>query len=234
MQRKAQIVVLKGMSAKMEPSEIIYDHYKETDELRRNAQGKRDKSFVFVCILEVFSFFLLIKPEEALTIFLDGINNKWETSISLGLGVLQTLLWILVIYATIQYIQSVLYVERSYRYQSKLEKELSQEIRKVISREGDNYTENYPMVSNFIDLFYKMFCPILFLVINSVHIYKEWVQTPKVNFRLVCDTMLYTALFVILWFYFFEIHSKITNWCKMHIPGIKFIADKLRKLLKEV
>ena len=140
----------------------------------------------------------------------------------------------MVIYATIQYIQSVLYVERSYRYQSKLEKELSQEIRKVISRESDNYTENHPMVSNFIDLFYKMFCPILFLVINSVHIYKEWVQTPKVNFKLVCDTVLYTALFVILWFYFFEIHSKITNWCKIHIPGIKFIADKLRKLLKEV
>ena len=218
----------------MEPSEIIYDHYKETDELRRNAQGKRDKSFVCVCILEAFSFFLLIKPEEALTIFLDGINNKWETSISLELGVLQTLLWILVIYATIQYIQSVLYVERSYRYQSKLEKELSQEIRRTISREGDNYTENCPMVTNFIDLFYKMFCPILFLVINSVHICKEWVQTPKVNFRLVCDTVLYVALFVILWFYFFEIHSKITNWCKIHIPGIKFIADKLRKLLKEV
>ena len=105
---------------------------------------------------------------------------------------------------------------------------------RTISREGDNYTENCPMVTNFIDLFYKMFCPILFLVINSVHICKEWVQTPKVNFRLVCDTVLYVALFVILWFYFFEIHSKITNWCKMHIPGIKFIADKLRKLLKEV
>ncbi|MCI8301035.1 MAG: hypothetical protein HFI69_11975 [Lachnospiraceae bacterium] len=218
----------------MDASEIIYDHYKETDELRRNAQSKRDKNFVCVCILEAFSFFLLIEPEEALTIFLNGINSQLETSISLGLGVLQTLLWILVIYVTIQYIQAVLYVERSYRYQSKLEKELSQEIRKVISREGGTYTENYPMVSNFIDLFYKMFCPILFLVINSVHIYKEWIQMPIFNFRLVCDTVLYVALFVILWFYFFEIHSKITNWCKMHIPGIKFIADKLRKLLKEV
>ncbi len=218
----------------MDTSEIIYDHYKETDELRRNAQCKRDKSFLCICILEAFSFFLLIKPQEALTIFLDGINSQWGTCISPGLGVLQTLLWILVIYVTIQYIQSVLYVERSYRYQSKLEKELSQEIRKVISREGDNYTGNYPMVINFIDLFYKMFCPILFLVINSVHIYKEWIQTPKVNFRLVCDTVLYATLFVILWFYFFEIHSKITNWCKMYIPGIKFIAARLRKLLKEV
>lgn len=218
----------------MDTSEIIYDHYKETDELRRIAQGKRDKSFLCVCILEAFSFFLLIKPEEALTILLDGINSQWETSIGLRLGVLQTLLWIVVIYATIQYIQAVLYVERSYRYQSELEKELSQEVRKVISREGGNYTENYPMVSNFIELFYKMFCPILFLVINSVHIYKEWIQIPKANFRLIFDTVLYVALFVILWFYFFEIHSKITNWCKIHIPGIKFIADKLRNLLKVV
>ena len=55
-QKKAQIVVLKGMSAKMEPSEIIYDHYKETDELRRNAQGKRDKSFLCVCILYYSGF----------------------------------------------------------------------------------------------------------------------------------------------------------------------------------
>ncbi len=134
----------------MEASEIIYDHYKETDELRRNAQSKRDKSFLCVCVLEAFSFFLLIKPEEALTIFLDGINSQWETSISLGLGVLQTLLWILIIYAMIQYIQSVLCIERSYRYQSNLEKELSQEIRRTISREGDNYTENCPMVTNFM------------------------------------------------------------------------------------
>lgn len=106
----------------------------------------------------LFSFLLLIKPNEALTILLDGINSQWETNISLGLGVLQTLLWIMIIYATIQYIQSVLYVERSYRYQSKLEKELSREIRKAINREGGNYTENYPMVSNFIaDKLRKLF-----------------------------------------------------------------------------
>ena len=218
----------------MDALEIIYDHYKETDELRRNAQGKRDRSFLCVCTLEAFSFFLLIRPKEALSILLDGINSQWETSINLGLGILQTLLWILVLYAMIQYIQSVLYVERSYRYQNKLEKELSQEIRNAISREGGSYTENYPMVSNFIDLFYKMLCPILFFVINSVHIYKEWIQTSEVNFRLICNTVLYVALFVILWFYFFEIHAKITDWCKRHIPGIKFIADALRKLLKEV
>ena len=225
---------LKGMSIKMNELELLYDHYKETDELRRNAQSKRDKSFLCVCILEAFSFFLLIKPQETLVIFCDSINRQFEINISLGLGVLQTLLWILVIYVTIRYIQSILCVERLYLYQDKLEKKLSKEIRKTISREGDSYTENYPMVSNFIELFYKMFCPILFLMINSVHIYREWIQTPQVNFRLTCDTALYTVLFVILWFYFFEIHSKITNWCKMHIPGIKFVADLLRKLLKEV
>lgn len=225
---------LKGMSIKMNELELLYDHYKETDGLRRNAQHKRDESFLFLCILEACSFFLLIKPQETLVIFCDSINRQFEINISLGLGVLQTLLWILVIYVTIRYIQSILCVERLYLYQDKLEKKLSKEIRKTISREGDSYTENYPMVSNFIELFYKMFCPILFLMINSVHIYREWIQTPQVNFRLTCDTALYTVLFVILWFYFFEIHSKITNWCKMHIPGIKFVADLLRKLLKEV
>ena len=87
---------------------------------------------------------------------------------------------------------------------------------------------------NFIDLFYKMLSPILFLAINIVRIVFEWKQQNALTFALICDTILFTSLSVILWFYFFEIHSKITAWFKKHIKFIDKAASILRRWLKEV
>ena len=52
--------------------------------------------------------------------------------------------------------------------------------------------------------------------------------------RTACDTILCAAIIVIDWFYFFEIHTKITGFCKSHLPFINSIANGLRKVLKEV
>lgn len=79
-------------------------------------------------------------------------------------------------------------------------------------REGENYLENYPMVLNFIDLFYKMLMPVIFIGINGARIYREWIFLDKTIIALLCDTILFMAIFIITWFYFFEIHSKITEF----------------------
>ena len=89
------------------------------------------------------------------------------------------------------------------------------------------------MVLNFIDLFYKLFCPVLFMGINITRIVREW-QGNSLSIALACDTAIFTEIFIVSWFYFFEIHSKITKWCKLHIPLVGRIAAFLRKVLKEV
>ena len=90
------------------------------------------------------------------------------------------------------------------------------------------------MVLNIIDLFYKMLMPIFFLIINVVRIYEEWLIENDITIALVCDTVLCIVISIIIWFYFFEIHSKITDFCKKHIPFVAEIACGLRKILKEV
>lgn len=90
------------------------------------------------------------------------------------------------------------------------------------------------MVLNFIDLFYKMLMPIFFVLINTVRIYKEWILLDKITISLICDTALFVSILIIDWFYFFEIHSKITRFCKRHIPFVDMVAKILRKILKEV
>ena len=218
----------------METLDLYYDHYKETYALSKQAQNRRNKWFVWLCVLEALSFLTLIKPNEALEVFSAGINAHFETNIALGNVVLQTLLWIIIAYITVRYCQDTLYVERLYPYLDKLEKEITGlSNSKVFEREGTGYLKDYPIVLNFVDLFYKMFCPILFIGINIAHIMQEW-RCNDVTLALVCDTAIFCSVFIITWFYFFEINSKITAWCKNHIPFVNMMAILLRRILKEV
>lgn len=74
--------------------------------------------------------------------------------------------------------------------------------------------------------------PILFNVINAVHIVQEWNSYISCT-ALIADTVICVAIFIITWFYFFEMHSKIMSWFKKCKP-IGWMAKILRKLLKEV
>lgn len=219
----------------MDTLDVLYDHYKETVSLSKEAQGRRNKSFLVLCILEAFSFLILIRPEKAFELILDGINIELGKSLQISNTIIQTLLWLLIAYVMIRYVQDMLYVERQYIYLDKLEKEISSNMTvNIFTREGDHYLHNYPMVLNFIDLFYKMLMPIFFGVINIVRIYKEWKSVMCISIALISDTVLCAAILIITWFYFFEIHSKITDFCKKHIPFVAKIASGLRKVLKEV
>jgi hypothetical protein len=215
--------------------DIYYDHYKETYSLHKEAQQRRNKNFVVLCVLEAVSFLLLIRPDTAIAVINLGINSQLDTSFSFGIGVVQTFVWILIAYILVRYCQDVMYVERQYMYIDRLEKRISNEMgENLFSREGENYVKDYPMILNFIDLFYKMFSPILFAGINIAHINMEWQQDRFAGLPRTVDTILFVAIMIITWFYFFEMHSKITGWFKKYIPPIRWIANVLRKILKEV
>lgn len=219
----------------MDVLEMLYDHYKETFSLSKEAQARRNKSFILLCVFEAISFLLLIRPEKAFELILGGINNKLNVTLELSNTIMQTLLWLLIVYVMIRYIQDMLYIERQYTYIDNLEKKIARlSSVDIFAREGKNYQKDYPMVLNFIELFYKMLMPILFALINVVRIYKEWMSIDKVTIAIICDTILFASMFIIDWFYFFEIHSKITGFFKKHIPFLDKIAKVLRKILKEV
>ena len=219
----------------MDANEILYDHYKESFSLSKEAQSRRNKSFVIICILEAVSFFVVISPATALEIIKKNIESKFDILFPSGNAILQTLLWILIVYATIRYVQDTMYIERQYSYLEKLEKQIAKiENCNIFDRESTNYSTNYPSVLNLIDLFYKMFSPILFFSINVFRIIQEWKIQDIISLSLICDTILCVSLLIIIWFYFFGIHNKITKWCKTHIPLLKRLDDRLQKLLKEV
>ena len=89
----------------MDALEMLYDHYKETFCLSKEAQARRNKSFIVLCILEAFSFLLLIRPEKAFELILKGIHKELDMTLQLSNTIIQTLLWLLIVYVMIRYIQ---------------------------------------------------------------------------------------------------------------------------------
>lgn len=213
--------------------EILYDHYKETFSLSKAAQERRNKSFICLCVLEALAFFIVIDPEKML-----NTMKSFETLaeiVNLGYVIIQTLLWMMIAYVLIRYVQDMIYIERQYGYLNELEKRLlDNNAKKIISREGENYQKEYPKVLNLIDLFYKMLMPVLFSVINVFHIVMEWQHSGKNILSVVCDTVLFIAIFIITWFYFFWLHSEITKYWVNKIPLIKKIDNWLSRELKKV
>ena len=145
----------------MEKLEMLYDHYKETFKLNKEAQSGRNKNFIILSSLEAFLFFLLIRPEKAFELITSRISKELNMSLQLSNSIIQTLIWLLIVYIMIRYVQDMLYVERQYLYLNKLEKEISYlSSTDIFSREGENYQKDYPIVLNLIDLFYKILMPV--------------------------------------------------------------------------
>ena len=80
----------------MDTLDVLYDHYKETFSLSKESQGRRNKSFVILCVLEAISFLLLIRPEMAFELILKGINRDIETPLQLSNTIIQTLIYIII------------------------------------------------------------------------------------------------------------------------------------------
>ena len=164
----------------MEGNDLLYDHYKESFSLSKEAQSRRNKYFLILCLLEALSFGFLTNPQMVIELFNKGIKSYLEITLPFEIHILQTLLWVLVIYVLIRYIQDVLYIERQYGYLEKLEKEIDCILgkRKIFCREGLAYRDEYPMVLNIITLFYKTMMPLLFTGINTVRMKKPRPQKP--------------------------------------------------------
>ncbi len=143
----------------MDDLELLYDHYKETFSLSKEAQARRNKNFVYLCILEALSFLILIKPKEIFELLNSGIKQEVNTTLVIGNAVLQTLIWVMITYVMIRYVQDVLYIERQYDYLEKLEKEISKKASvNAFERESTNYLRQYPI----------LFCKFLQCIIDII------------------------------------------------------------------
>ena len=120
--------------------DLYYDHYKETYRLSKEAQVRRNKEFIIVCILETISFLMIGNKDFVMELFNAVATKELETAISFDTAILQSLSWILIAYFWVRYIQDTLYVERQYGYLELIEREMSSQLtRKIHTFDADIY-----------------------------------------------------------------------------------------------
>ena len=211
------------------------NQYTKTLELSKIAEKRRNKNFVILCTLEAISLLFVSSPDLVYDVVNAAISKEIEKTVVFSSFVLQTFLWLLITYVFIRYIQDTLYVDRQYNYISELENKISLLLDEssLFKRESDQYLNCYPIVLNLITLFYKLFCPILFTIINLIHICHEWKnETPRIS--LLIDSSIFIVISILMWFFFFQIHSKLSEWIKKHLPIFNWISEKIHKILKDV
>ena len=100
----------------MEHIDILYDHYKDTVALMKDAQRDRDRFFVVMCILLALLFVFNLDPLSTLSTIQQIAKNQWGVVSIPETSVIRSLLWGLLLYYTIRYIQRNIYSERLTNY----------------------------------------------------------------------------------------------------------------------
>lgn len=186
--------------------EILYDHYKESNVLSQNAQKERNKLFKHLCLAILFNLIFLIYPDEIIDILSQFFNNNYSITISITYIIIQSSCWILITYLLIQYLHKNIYVERQYTYLKNLEEEIGNELKtKVFNRESGNYLNNYPLILDVLDYFYKWFLPIAIVLINGIKLYYEYVNKVCL-FLKITDTLCFSFIFLLIVLYLKMLH----------------------------
>lgn len=186
-------------------SDSLYDHYKDTCQTQRAACSLRNRFFLALLILVFALGAFTFDPqgcEDAAAAVLAG----YGFDLSVSGRVVQTLLWVGVLYTYIRYLQLMTTIERDYLYLNRLERELKGQ-GCLIDREGVNYSMGCPLLSKAIDLLYQCFFIVLFEVVLFA---KAIIEGFAINIFSLIDwtvLVLFTALTVLYWIYLWEVNT---------------------------
>lgn len=178
----------------MKNEELLYDHYKETCDLNKQAQKERDRFFLFSALLLFALLFLAFFPTDTEKMLYTWFEDSFSVKIQYPFDLIQTIVWCALYFYFTKYAQRTVYVERAYGYTKTLEEQLD------IQREIKSYNSDYPRVLSIVDASYKWVFPILFLVLVVLKIVLEWIHACSSGFEtflLIC-TCINTAFCLVI------------------------------------
>lgn len=202
----------------MNSTELLYDHYKETVKASIVMQTSRNRLFIYVCIIELLNFIMLLFPEivsQALSAYLE---QSYHIAIGAITSLLPTAIWIVALYVIVRYYQSMIYIERQYKYIGILEANLSERSQlECIERESSAYLADYPIALDMIHIFYTWVIPGSLVILNFIKIILEWKTYMCIGTTLM-DTAICLFIALLSAFYLdcihpntFKLKSKLKN-----------------------
>lgn len=145
--------------------EIYYDHYKDTFEnIKIYIQRRNYYTIVILCLVVVLSF--QISSPEKTTEISNELIKKNIGNILIDFKYITSVLLFALFWVVIMYYQIIFVIEKHYSYIHELEEKLTEKIMPLeILREGKNYLDHYPWLSNIVDKIYTLLFPIALILI---------------------------------------------------------------------
>jgi len=143
-----------------------------------------------------------------MTIFINLLKDTYNIDISNQINIIQNLLWFVLLYFTMRYYQSNIYIERQYKYIHKLEEDISKLSGIEFYRESKSYLTYYPLVLDFVHILYTWIFPLLFEVVIIARIIMEYLSYSYIKVSLIIDFAIFLCCFVLTVLYIVAIHRK--------------------------
>jgi len=154
--------------------DLVYDHYKETCQLVRDAEKSRTKNLFYLLITISILYLQIIQPSAVISMVDKVLIAKIGSSIEFSISVFQSFIWFIFFGILIAYYKSCVFIERQYVYIHDLEKNLQTKTSQIPSREGKSYLTNYPLFSEWIYYLFTWVFPILIIILVIGKIITEY------------------------------------------------------------
>lgn len=194
----------------MDKTELLYDHYKETFSIIKDTIIQRNRFFVMVFLVMTLQFLFASSPDSVSYLIIGIVKKQYEIDITNQISIIQSFLWLILLYLTMRYYQATIHIEKQYNCIYSIEADISNIVHITFDRESGNYLANYPKMSDFVDILYKWVFPIIYCLIICYKIVSEYMIS-KFSFLLVLNTILFISCFVLTILYLFFLHSKKNN-----------------------
>lgn len=194
----------------MDKTELLYDHYKETFSIIKDTIIQRNRFFVMVFLVITLQFLFALSSDSVSYLIIDIIQKQYEIDISNQISIIQSFLWLILLYFTMRYYQATIYIEKQYKCIYSIEADISSSEQIRFDRESGNYLSNYPKMSDFVDKLYKWIFPLFYCLVICYKIISEFVFF-RFNIQIIIDSILFVSCLWLTVLYLIFLHKPKSN-----------------------
>lgn len=155
--------------------QILHEHYNLTCDSVKEQIKRRDWLMVYVVVFLVFQFFQISDPSQVSNAVLAFAKNSYGIEISINRQTLEAILWFSLLAGLIRYYQTSIFINKQYKYLHHLENQFSKYFgENVLTREGKNYLEKYPLFSDWLHIVYSWVYPVFLICVLTYSIFSCW------------------------------------------------------------
>lgn len=151
--------------------------------------------------------FQIHSPKQSSELLSQFVSQKLGLVGQFDLSFLTSVIWFCLFATVVRYFQTVVLIERQYKYLHIMEKEISSNYHnKMFIREGKAYLRNYPLFSEWTSFIYTIIFPVLLVIILVIKVVTEIPDIRYISLFPVIDLVIFLCISASTILYMLSVH----------------------------